>query len=128
MSPLIEVALSVRALNTSMALNLLKCASFSRANAADFLLFLFRFFFSSPCTCPEASSSEGEASRWKTSIVLAAEHMGSLGSAGEREDWREGGADQLSSASKDKWLALLNGKTSVSGSRETQQSGGGVER
>lgn len=81
MSPLIEVVLSVRALNTSRALNLLKCASFFTLTPLTFLVFLIHFL---PCTCPEASSSEGEASSWKTSIVLAAEHSGSLGSAGER--------------------------------------------
>lgn len=79
MSPLIEVALSVRALNTSMALNLLKGASFSTLTPLTFCFF-YPFIF----TCPEASSSEGEASSWKTSTVLAAEHSGSLGSAGER--------------------------------------------
>lgn len=31
-----------------------------------------------------------------------------------------GGVDQLSSAAEDKWLALLNGRTSVAGWRETQ--------
>lgn len=46
MSPLIEVALSVRALNTSTALNLLKCASFSALTLLTFLLFFFLFIFS----------------------------------------------------------------------------------
>lgn len=83
MSPLIEVALSVRALNTSTALNLLKCASFSALTLLTSLLSFLNSFF--PCTCPGASSSrEREASRWKTSIVLAAEHSGSLGSVGGR--------------------------------------------
>lgn len=44
MSPLIEVALSVRALNTSMALNLLKCASFCTLTPLTFCFFLIHFF------------------------------------------------------------------------------------
>lgn len=67
-SPLIQAALNVSALNTSMGLNLLKCAAF----ATDFC------FFYTPAQ--RRVVVRREASNWKTSIVLAAEHSGSLGS------------------------------------------------
>lgn len=71
MSPLIQPALSVRALNASAGLNL-----FKRSSSPALTPMTFAFLD----TCPEASSRKREASIWKTSIVLAAEHSGSLGS------------------------------------------------
>lgn len=49
MSPLIQAALSVSALNRSMGLNLFKCAPFSTLTPLTFAFL---------CTCPEASSSK----------------------------------------------------------------------
>lgn len=102
MSPLIQAALSVRALNRSMGLNLFKCASFSMLTPLT-----FAFFY----TCPEASSSKERRrigrppSSWQLNTVEVLDLCRGL--------------DQLSSAMEDKWLALLNGIKSVEGWRET---------
>lgn len=79
-SPLIQEALSVRALNRGMGLNLFKFASFSALTPVTFF-----FFFHTPA---QRRILVREASNWKTSIVLAAEHSGSLGSVwGDWTSW-----------------------------------------
>lgn len=90
-SPLIQAALSVRALNRGMGLNLFKCASFSAPQTFAFL-----------DTCPEASSSKKRRqigrppSSWQLNTVEVLDLFRGL--------------DQLSCAMEDKWLALLNGR------------------
>lgn len=100
-SPLIQTALSVRALNRGMALNLFKFASISMLTP---LTFAFSY------TCPEASSSKERRqigrppSSWQLNTVEVLDLFRGL--------------DQLSSAMEDKWLALLNGRKSVEGWKE----------
>lgn len=100
-SPLIQTALSVRALNRGMALNLFKFASISTLTP---LTFAFSY------TCPEASSSKERRqigrppSSWQLNTVEVLDLFRGL--------------DQLSSAMEDKWLALLNGRKSVEGWKE----------
>lgn len=100
-SPLIQTALSVRALNRGMALNLFKFASISTLTP---LTFAFSY------TCPEASSSKERRqigrppSSWQLNTVEVLDLFRGL--------------DQQSSAMEDKWLALLNGRKSVEGWKE----------
>lgn len=100
-SPLIQTALSVRALNRGMALNLFKFASISTLTP---LTFAFSY------TCPEASSSKERRqigrppSSWQLNTVEVLDLFRGL--------------DQLSSAMEDKWLALLNGRKIVEGWKE----------
>lgn len=81
MSPLIEAALSVRALNTGTALNLFKCASFSTLTPLTFASFFFFY------TCPEASSSKERRrvgrppSSWQLNTVEVLDLFGGIGSA-----------------------------------------------
>lgn len=101
MSPLIQAALSVRALNAGAGLNLFKRSSSSLQTSLTFAFL---------DTCPEASSRKERRRfgrppsswQWNTVEVL--------------DPFR--GLDQMSSGVEDKWLALLNGRTSAGGWRE----------
>ena len=102
MTCLIQAALSVRALNRGMGLNLFKFASFSALTPLTFGFFLY--------ICPEANSSKERRqigrppSSWQLYTVEVLDLFRGL--------------DQLSSAMEDKWLALLNGSKSVEGWRK----------
>lgn len=110
-SPVIQAALSVRALNTGTGLNLFKCVAFTALTPMTFAFL---------DTCPEASSCYKRRqigrppSSWQLNTVEALDLFRGL--------------DQLSAAMEDKWLMLLNGSKKADRWRGRGKSWGGGQR